>query len=48
MLPETFWSMSPLEFWWMVDARRPSKKYGTLTEAEVEEIYEVVERGAFL
>ncbi len=32
--------MDPQEFWWWVEAKRPPKMYGKMTEAEVEEIYE--------
>lgn len=32
--------MNPLEFWWMVDARRPKQMYGSFTEDEVEEMYQ--------
>jgi len=47
MQPDIFWRMNPIEFWWMVDARRPKKKYGSMTEDEVEELFELVEQGAF-
>ncbi len=38
--PVEFWSLAPIEFWWMVEARTPVKMYGSMTEAEVDELYQ--------
>jgi hypothetical protein len=32
--------MYPDEFWWLVDARRPKKNYGSLSEDDVADLYE--------
>lgn len=32
--------MDPQELWWLADAHRPPKKYGSLSEPEVAELYE--------
>lgn len=46
MSPRDFWRLSPLEFWWLFDARRPGKMYGSMQESEVEELYaDFVESG---
>lgn len=39
MRPKDFWRLSPEEFWWLVSAKRPAKMYGSMSEAEVAEIY---------
>lgn len=39
MRPKDFWRLTPAEFWWLADARKPVKMYGSMTEAEVEYIY---------
>lgn len=41
MSPSEFWSLRPIEFWWLVDARKPAKQYGDLSEAEAQELYEI-------
>jgi hypothetical protein len=40
MRPKDFWRLTPTEFWWLVDAKRPVKMYGSMTEFEVAQIYE--------
>lgn len=40
MTPEQFWRLHPLEFWWIVDARKPPKRYGSLSENDVAELHE--------
>lgn len=40
MKPAEFWSLHPREFWWIAEARKPVKMYGSMTEAEVSSIYE--------
>lgn len=46
--PSEFWNMHPDELWWLVEAKLPQKKYGSLTEDEVAEIYEdMLEKGLF-
>ena len=32
--------MHPLEYWWLLEANRPKRMYGNMTEDEVQEIYE--------
>lgn len=32
--------MSPTEVWWHLEAGQPVKMYGSMTEDEVQEIYE--------
>ena len=40
MSPSEFWSLHPTEFWWLVEANRPVKMYGDMTEDQVRQIYE--------
>lgn len=40
MSPREFWSLTPTEFWWLVDAHKPVKMYGKMREDEVAAIYE--------
>ena len=48
LTPDVFWRLHPLEFWWMLDARRPRKAYGDLNEEEVAEMYDLLaQEGAF-
>ena len=37
--PAEFWSLHPTEFWWLLEAKRPARMYGSMTETEVREIY---------
>jgi len=37
---EEFWSSHPIELWWLIEANKPVKMYGRMTEDEVAEIYE--------
>lgn len=39
MRPKDFWRLSREEFEWLVDAKKPVKMYGKMTESEVAEIY---------
>ena len=39
MSPAEFWSLTPAEVWWLVEANRPVRMYGSMTEMEVEELY---------
>lgn len=32
--------MTPDEFWWLAEAHKPPKMYGSMTESEVADIYE--------
>lgn len=32
--------MQPAEFWLIYEGRKPPKMYGSMTEAEVEDLYE--------
>ena len=36
--------MDPEELFWLIDAKRPRKMYGSLTEDEVAELYEITEQ----
>jgi hypothetical protein len=40
MRPKDFWRMHPQEFWWLLEVKQPPKMYGSMTEAEVAELYE--------
>ncbi|RFA24346.1 hypothetical protein CAI21_21975 [Alkalilimnicola ehrlichii] len=40
MSPAEFWRLHPVEFWWLVQAKTPTRMYGSLTEDEVAELYE--------
>lgn len=40
MRPKDFWRLTPTEFWWLVEANKPVKMYGKMTEYEVKAIYE--------
>jgi hypothetical protein len=48
MRPKDFWAMHPVEFWWMLDAKRPPKMYGSLKEEEIAELYEEMKRAGVL
>jgi hypothetical protein len=39
--------MTPDEWWLVYDAKVGEPKYGSMTESEVEELYEIVEKGGF-
>lgn len=39
MRPKDFWRMTPAEFHWLMEAKRPRTMYGKMTEDEVEAIY---------
>jgi len=43
LAPAQFWALAPVEFWWQVDARRPRKSYGSLTEADMDEMIAMLE-----
>lgn len=38
--PDQFWRLTPREWWWLHDARQPPRMYGSLSEAEVAELYD--------
>lgn len=40
MRPKDFWDLTVPEFWWLVDAKKPVKMYGSMTEYDVKKIYE--------
>lgn len=40
MRPADFWRLTPAEFWLMVEAKKPVKMYGNLTEHQVAALYE--------
>lgn len=44
--PGHFWDMSPEEWWWLYEARRPRDREadyaGKLTEQDCEELYEMI------
>jgi hypothetical protein len=37
---DQFWRATPTELFWLCEARQPVKMYGSMTEAEVRDIYE--------
>ncbi|MBX9758705.1 MAG: phage tail assembly chaperone [Beijerinckiaceae bacterium] len=37
--PPEFWALHPRELWWLFEAARPPKMYGSMSASEVEEIY---------
>jgi len=39
MAPSEFWSLTPAEFYWILEAKKPVTMYGTMSEHEVEAIY---------
>lgn len=39
MRPKDFWGLTPKEFWWLLDSKKPIKMYGKMTEDEVAQIY---------
>jgi hypothetical protein len=40
--------MHPTEFWWLADAKTPPKRYGSMAESDVAELYEEMKKwGAF-
>lgn len=45
--PSEFWRMTPDEWWLVYDAKIGEPKYGSMTESEVEELYEIVSKGGF-
>jgi len=40
MAPSEFWGLTPAEFYWILEAKRPLRMYGRMTEYEVDEIYQ--------
>ncbi len=44
MKVKSFWRLHPEEFWLLAAARKQEKRYGSLTESEVSELYEELER----
>lgn len=40
MRPKDFWRLTAREWWWLHDARKAGRMYGSLTEAEVKELYD--------
>lgn len=40
MSPRDFWDLTPDQFWLLMDANKPVKMYGKMTEYEVKSIYE--------
>lgn len=39
MKPSDFWGLTPTELWWFLEAKKPIKMYGSMTEYEVATIY---------
>ena len=35
-----FWKLSPCEFWWIAEVKRPKKMYGSMDEDTVAQLYE--------
>ena len=46
--PEQFWKMHPQEVWWLIDAKRPPKRYGHLVESEMNDLLGDLEEAGFL
>lgn len=42
--PSEFWEMHPWEFWQLAEFYRVPKDYGNLTEEEVLELYEEIDK----
>jgi hypothetical protein len=44
--PSEFWAMTPQEFWHLFEIKhgRSSMRYGTMTESEVESLYNLLEK----
>lgn len=40
MKPGDFWGLTPQEFWWILEAKRPVKMYLSMPEEEVRYLYE--------
>lgn len=47
MTPDQFWRMHPRELWWLIEAKRPPKRYGSLTEDEMESLHDDLEEQGF-
>ena len=41
--PSEFWELSPTEFWIIYNGKLPPKMYGKMTEAEVDDLIEMME-----
>lgn len=39
MAPDAFWRLSPTEFWWLFEAKRPPVMYGHMTETDAARLY---------
>jgi hypothetical protein len=39
LTPEQFWGLTVSELWWTIEAVRPERTFGRMSEAEVEQIY---------
>jgi hypothetical protein len=37
--PSEFWRLTPKEVWWFIEALKPIRMYGDMSESEVVEIY---------
>ena len=38
MAPSEFWSMSPQEFWVIVDARKPDERIGSMRKTDFDKL----------
>lgn len=45
MNPEAFWNTHPRDFWWMFESRLPEKKFGDMTERDVDQILHDINNG---
>jgi len=36
--PLDFWAMSVQDWWWLHDAKKPPKMYGSITESDVDRL----------
>lgn len=41
MAPTEFWRLTPTDLFWLIDAKRPPKMYGSMTEDQVAELWEI-------
>jgi hypothetical protein len=42
---DEFWTATPRELWWLIEAKTPTKMYGEFTEDEAERLYRLLEKG---
>lgn len=45
--PRDFWRLAPFEIWWIIDAHKPNDKAANLSQEEINELSELLDRGEF-